>query len=218
VADKLECCCNCSRFFGPTRTPTHLTQHKCSNQSQNIANQHLDPGSEILPPRQFVNIALAIGSSYSECRSSSHDTLCQPSEIPVQDPMPCSSPSQRRPQSDPDPVSPLGDGATPPVDHLYTQIKEHAGFMVGLVSLLSRSFPRVCNLLYQSKSAVLGGVAINSVCSDKTKGHRRICYALSALRIYSLLLNPCDARTIIAIHSAKWRKPPSILSVPLVAL
>ena len=47
----------------------------------------------------------------------------------------------------------------------------------------------MCDLPYESKSGVLGGVALNAVCSDKMKSHPQICYVLSTLRIYSLLLN-----------------------------
>jgi hypothetical protein len=79
-------------------------------------NQHPDPGFEVLslPPRsEFINSALPIGSSYRGSRSTSHDTLCQPSEIPVLNPMPSGSPSQRQSQSEPDPITPPSGGATP---------------------------------------------------------------------------------------------------------
>jgi hypothetical protein len=160
-------------------------------------NRH--PGSEILsfPPRsEFVDSALPIGSSYRGSRSTSHDTLCQPTEIHVLDPMPSGSPSQPQSQSEPDPINPPSGGTTPPVGHLYAQIKEHAGFMVGLVSLLSLSFLGCVIYYTKSKSGVLVGVAFNAACSDKTKGHPRVCCALSALRIYSVLLNLAALTTL----------------------
>jgi len=85
---------------------------------------------------EFVNTVLTKGSLYRGSRYTSHNTLFQSSQFPAL----ASVPPQPQLQSESNPATPPLDGATPPVDFLYAQIKEHAPFMVGLVSPLNPSF------------------------------------------------------------------------------
>ena len=97
----------------PPISPRHIV-HNTNSRTKSYMSPN-PPGFQ--PRSEFINPVL-IGSSYRGSGYTSHNI-----------------PSQRQLQLESDPV-------TPPVDSLYAQIKEHAPFMVGLVSLPNLSFLR----------------------------------------------------------------------------
>jgi len=97
----------------PPMSPRHIVHNTNFRIKSYMSPNH--PGFQ--PRSEFINPVL-IGSSYRGSGYTSHNI-----------------PSQRQLQLESDPV-------TPPVDCLYAQIKEHASFMVGLVSLPNLSFLR----------------------------------------------------------------------------